>query len=95
MTRGKYAMSRIIISSLCLLLVGATLGLAAEPDQNKHLSVEDAKLLAQDKSGRLLLDGLTSLSPEVATELARYEGWLSLNGLTSISDAAASALAPH
>jgi hypothetical protein len=42
-----------------------------------------------------LLDGLTSLSPEVATELARYEGWLSLNGLTSISDAAASALAPH
>ncbi len=85
----------IIISSLWLLLVGATLGRAEETDQIKHLSVEDAKRLAHDKSGRILLDGLTSLSPEVATELARYEGWLSLSGLTAISDEAAAALGQH
>jgi len=42
-----------------------------------------------------LLDGLKTLSPEVATELARHRGWLSLNGLTNISDEAATALARH
>ncbi|MFT5042779.1 MAG: hypothetical protein ACI8TX_003772, partial [Hyphomicrobiaceae bacterium] len=88
-------MRNLICSILCLCLPGATLSRAAETDQIKQLTVEEAKLLAQDKSGRLLLDGLTTLSPEVATELARHEGWLSLGGLTTVSDEASEALGAH
>ena len=44
---------------------------------------------------RKLLDGLTTLSPEAARELAKYDGWLSLNGLKEISDEAAVALGQH
>ena len=78
---------------LCLALFGAAPGRAEETDQLTALTVEQAKTLAQDKSGRLLLDGLKSLSPEVAAELAKCEGWLSLNGLTALSDEAAAAIA--
>ena len=78
-----------------LFLLGAAIGRAEETDQITALTVEQAKTLAQDKSGRLLLDGLTSLSPEVATELARHEGWLSLNRLDNLSDEAAEALGRH
>jgi mono/diheme cytochrome c family protein len=82
-------------SLLCLGLCSIATLDAAETDSIKELTVEQAQRLAQNKSGRLLLDGLKSLSPEVATELAKQEGWLSLNGLTSISDEAAAALAQH
>ena len=52
-----------------------------------------AKALAKCKSG-LFLNGVTTLSPEVADALAEYEGWsLSLNGVTTLSDEAAKALA--
>ncbi|MBM3972403.1 MAG: DUF1588 domain-containing protein, partial [Planctomycetes bacterium] len=63
-----------------------------DTNQLQQLTVEQAQKLAQDKSGRLGLDGLKSLSPDVAKELAKHEGWLSLNGLTEISDAAAASL---
>lgn len=51
--------------------------------------------------GYLSLDGLTSISPEVATELARHAGaqvrgaGLSLNGLKTISEDVAKVLATH
>ena len=79
----------------CLGLPGAVTVCAEETDRIQELTVEQAQRLAQDKSGRLLLDGLKSLSPEVATELARHEGWLSLGVLTTISDEAATALGQH
>ncbi|WP_197442458.1 DUF1588 domain-containing protein [Lignipirellula cremea] len=82
------------LSLYCLLFCIGSL-CAEDTNQFQQLTVEQAQALAQDKSGRLLLDGLKSLSPEVATELARHEGWLSLNGLTTISDEAAAALAQH
>lgn len=72
----------------------------------KTLTVEQAKVLAADNGTRgglrgvalaidLSLNGLTDLSAEVASELARHEGRLSLNGLTVLSDEAAEALAKH
>ena len=61
----------------------------------KNLSVEDAKRLAQDKTGRLMLNGLTTLTPEAAKELAKHEGWLSLNGLKEVSNESAAALGQH
>jgi len=94
--RGNGAKLRNVVGSLlCLILFGAVTGRAEETDQITTLTVEQAKTLARDKSGRLLLNGLTSLSPEVATELARQEGWLSLNGLSGLSDEAAEALGQH
>jgi hypothetical protein len=87
---------RAAIGSLVFLcLLGAGIARAEETDRIKTLTVEEATRLAQQKSGRLLLDGLKSLSAEVATELARHEGWLSLGGLTTISDEAAAALGQH
>jgi ABC-type amino acid transport substrate-binding protein len=74
---------------------GAATVRAEETNQIKQLAVEEAKRLAQDKSGRLLLNGLTSLSAGPAKELAKHDGWLSLNGLTSLSDEAAAALGTH
>jgi hypothetical protein len=82
-----------ILLGFCLL--APSTGRAQETDRIKELTVEDAKRLAQDKSGRLLLNGLTTLSPEAAKELARFDGWLSLNGLKSLSKEAAEALATH
>jgi mono/diheme cytochrome c family protein len=64
-------------------------------DEGTTLSVEQAKILAQDTSGRLQLDRLTTLTPEAAKELARFDGWLSLNGLTSISKETAETIARH
>jgi len=72
-------MRNVICSLLCLCLLGATMGRAAETDPIKELTIEEAKRLAQDKSGRLLLNALTTLSHEAARDLARHEGWLSLN----------------
>ena len=77
-----------------LVLLGAPAH-AEQKDGGTTLSVEQAKLLAQGTSGRLQLDRLTTLSPEAAKELARFDGWLSLNGLTSISKETAEAIAQH
>jgi mono/diheme cytochrome c family protein len=85
---------RYVYSVLCL----AAFGIATPHAEEKGAptpTAEQAKQLAQDKSGRLLLDHLTALSPEAARELARHEGWLSLNGLTSLSNDAAEALGQH
>lgn len=87
-------MQKMILSLYCLLFCVGSLH-AEDTNQFQQLTVEQAQRLARDKSGRLLLDGLKSLSPEVAAELAKHEGWLSLNGLTTISDEAAAALAQH
>jgi mono/diheme cytochrome c family protein len=82
-------MRRSLQSLLCLCLLGVAVGRAEE------LTAERAKQLAQDKSGKLSLNGLTALSPEAAKELAKHEGWLSLNGFKSLSNETAEALAQH
>ena len=87
-------MRNAIFSLGCLVLLGALT--KAEPQsESTTLSVEQARQLAQEKSGRLQLDRLTTLSPEAARELAKFDGWLSLNGLTSFSNESAEALAQH
>ncbi len=85
-------MRNLVLKFFCLSLVCAGTIRANDTNQLQQLTVEQAQRLARDKSGRLLLNGLKSLSPEAATELARHEGWLSLDGLTTISDEAAAAL---
>jgi hypothetical protein len=88
-------MGHVFLSSLLVVLFGVAIAPAQETAHIKELTAEEAKRLAQDKSGRLLLDGLTSLEHEAARELARHEGWLSLNGLTSISEENANELGRH
>jgi len=80
---------------LFLLAMALNFGRAQDTIKLKELSAEDARRLAQDRSGRLLLNGLASLSPEAAKELARFDGWLSLSGLASLSDEVAEALGQH
>ena len=89
-----------VCTILAVLLWTATQAVTAvapalETASIRTITVEDAKRLSQDRSGTLLLDGLTTLSPEAARELAKYDGWLSLNGLKEISDEAAVALGQH
>jgi hypothetical protein len=84
---------RCLIGSLVFL--AATLTALRAEEKAVSISSEQAKQLAQDKSGRLQLDHLTALSPEAAKELAKYNGWLSLNGLTSLSKETAEALGQH
>ncbi len=90
---------RSLILSLIRVCFLGVLGLATlladDSPQLQQVTVEEAQRLAQDKSGRLALDGLKSLSPEVGKELAKHEGWLSLNGLKEISDESAVALGQH
>jgi hypothetical protein len=86
---------RFATCSLAGLLMIAAVCHAQGTDGIIELSVENAKRLAQDKSGRLLLNGLTTLSPEAAKELARHDGWLSLNGLKSLSNETAEILSQH
>ena len=59
----------------------------------KALTLDKAKELAQ--SDWLELNGLTSISDEVAGALSQQRGYLVLNGLTSLSDKAAEALGKH
>ena len=88
-------MRNMIYSLCCLALIGTAMPHAEDKGEVKTLSADQAKQLAQDKSGRLLLNGLTTLSPEAARELAKPEGWLSLNGLTTLSNEAAVELGRH
>ena len=89
-------MKRAIFGSLlCLgLLTSATLR-AEDTNQIKQITVEDAKRLPQENTGRLLLNGLTILSDDAAKELARQDGWLALNGLKTLSKEAAGAFRQH
>jgi hypothetical protein len=89
-------MKRAIFGSLLYLglLTSATLR-AEDTNQIKQITVEDAKRLAQENTGRLLLNGLTILSDDAAKELARHAGWLALNGLKTLSKEAAAALGQH
>jgi len=77
-----------------LLLTFAFIGGAFAQES---LTPEQAvKLIAGRKGGGpLKLNELKSLSPEVATVLAGYEGELSLNGLETLSPEVAAALARH
>lgn len=77
----------------CVFCVGSLD--ANDMQQLQQLTVEESQRLAQDKSGRLALDGVKTLAPEAARELAKHEGWLSLNGLAEISDEVAAALGQH
>jgi mono/diheme cytochrome c family protein len=86
---------RFASCSLAGLLLVAAVAHAQGTDEVAEVSPERAKQLAQNKSGRLLLNGLTSLSPETAKELARFDGWLSLNGLVALPKEVADALAQH
>ena len=79
----------------CLCLLVTAVGRAQETASIRTITVEDAKRLSQDRSGALLLNGLATISPEAARELAKYDGWLSLNGLKEIADEAAMALGQH
>lgn len=81
-----------VLSAFC---ASAALLDAADANQIRQLTVDEARRLAQDQSGRLLLNGLVALAPDVAKELAKQEGWLSLNGLTVISEEAAKELGQH
>ena len=54
-----------ILLGLCLLC--AAMGRAQETDRIKELTVQEANRLAQDRSGKLLLNGLTTLSAEAFT----------------------------
>jgi len=87
-------MRKMILSLYCLLFCVGSLH-AVDTNSLQQLTVEDAHKLADDKSGRLLLNGLKTISPEVAKELARHEGWLSLGGLATLSDETAEALVAH
>ncbi|QDU19758.1 DUF1588 domain-containing protein [Urbifossiella limnaea] len=84
-------MRNVLGTVFCLAMFGTAAVRAGEgPAAN---TPDEARRLAQDKSGRLILDHLTALSPEAAKELARHDGWLSLNGLMSLSHETAEALA--
>jgi formylglycine-generating enzyme required for sulfatase activity/TPR repeat protein len=57
------------------------------------LSAKSARSLAAYKNGDLQLNGLRSISDEVAAGLGEHRGGLELNGLTSLSISAAGSLA--
>ena len=59
------------------------------------MSSEVAAALAGYPGSVLSLNGLTDLTPEVATELSCFPGLLVLNGIQTLSVATAVALAPH
>ncbi len=84
-------MRNVLGSLFCFTVLGAP-ALRAE-EKAVTTTADQAKQLAQDQRGRLILDHLTALSPEAAKELARHEGWLSLNDLKSLSNETAEALA--
>jgi hypothetical protein len=52
-------------------------------------------IVDNSKRGDLRLDGLTTLSKEVASELSKHNGYLYLDGLTTISKEVASELSKH
>lgn len=66
-------MRHLLLNLFCLFCLSAIfVGTLRENDtqQLQQLSGEESERRAQDKSGRLLLDGLRMHSPEVAKELA-------------------------
>jgi len=70
-------------------------GFPDDTNEIQSLTIEQAHRLALCY-GDLSLDGLTTLSDEVAEALSHHTGGLlSLNGLTTVSAAAAAALARH
>jgi len=63
-----------------------------ELNQLTELSVDSARALARNEGENLSLNGLSSLSPEVAEALAGYGGNLSLHGICSLDEKTAEAL---
>jgi hypothetical protein len=59
------------------------------------LNAEEAKQIARYKCKTLRLDGLKTLEPDAAWELARYRGDLHLDGITALSGDVAKALSLH
>ncbi len=59
---------------MILWLLGAGIGHAEETDHIKTLTVEEATRLAQQKNGRLLLDGRTTPALKAVAALAEMNG---------------------
>ena len=71
----KAVFIRSTIGSLVILwLLGAGVGHAEETDHIKTLTVEEATRLAQQKNGRLLLDGRTTPALKAVAALAEMNG---------------------
>ena len=71
----KAVFIRSTIGSLVILwLLGAGIGHAEETDHIKTLTVEEATRLAQQKNGRLLLDGRTTPALKAVAALAEMNG---------------------
>ena len=78
-------------------VLACSVGLADELPSNTReietLTVEQAETLVGREQWSLYLDGLTTLSPDVAKILAQVKGQISLNGLTTLSKETAKELA--
>lgn len=89
-------------ATLCVILCVTAMTAINLQGQDSYklteISVEQAReLIAKaTKKSPLRLDGLTTLSPEVASELAMHRGRvLGLDGLTTLSPEIAAQLAKH
>ncbi len=79
--------------------VGLADELPRDTNEIKTLTVEQAEALLSrlelQRGFTLFLDGLTTITPEVAEALAKYKYGLFLNGLTTITPEVAEALAKY
>jgi hypothetical protein len=97
MTEFTPPLIRYAFSPVCTPFTGTLLGSRHVSTASIHdLDVEQARQLVDaHQTEDLNLDGLTSLTPEVATVLADNETVLSLNGLSTITEAVVHALSAH
>jgi len=93
-TSGGFVMRTLLALTLVLT---CSVGLADELPSNTReietLTVEQAETLVGRNQWSLYLDGLITLSPDVAKILAQVKGQISLNGLTTLSKETAEQLA--
>jgi len=100
MTTGRFGgrlwCSLLVLPALPLAALAAAPAAGQTPGpQAATLSPDEADGLVEQARGPLVLDRLSSLSPEVALSLARHGAGLSLDGLSAIDVDAARALALH
>ena len=88
--RGIFKLSVFVIVSS----VAAAAPPLQSPAEMQTLSLDQAKAFGQ-VDGVLALNGLTSLSDEVALVLSQHKGRLGLNGLLSLPENQAKLLAQH
>ena len=93
---GRLRCSLLVLPALALAALAAAPAAGQAPGpQAATLSPDEADGLVEQARGPLVLDRLSSLSPEVALSLARHGAGLSLDGLSAIDVDAARALALH